>query len=149
MQFAAVLWVPPQGTAPCRGVLTLMTLIREVGASVFASPETPKTRCYRHARQSWEGSAVKTFIQFFYPIVVVGLWILYLLTIGKQVNDIHEVALDKIASKRPRWLFVPVSLVLFVFFFFMPLLALALLGTLIGVTPSEVLGVLRRNPDGE
>lgn len=92
---------------------------------------------------------MKTFIQFFYPIVAVGLWVLYLLTIGKQVNDIHEVALEKIASKRPRWLFVPVSLVLFVFFFFMPLLALALLGMLIGVSPSDVLSVLHRNPEAE
>ena len=92
---------------------------------------------------------MKTFIQFFYPIVAVGLWITYLLTIGKQVNDIHEAALEKIASKRPRWLFVPVSLVLFVFFFFMPLLALALLGMLIGVSPSDVLSVLHRNPDAE
>ena len=92
---------------------------------------------------------MKTFIQIFYPIVAVGLWITYLLTIGKQVNDIHEAALEKIASKRPRWLFVPVSLVLFVFFFFMPLLALALLGMLIGVSPSDVLSVLHRNPDAE
>ena len=92
---------------------------------------------------------IKTAIQLFYPTMAVGLWVLYLLTLGKQVNDIHGVALEKIASKRPRWLFVPVSLVLFVFFIFMPLLALALLGTLIGVTPSEVLGVLRRNPDAE
>ena len=92
---------------------------------------------------------MKTFIQFFYPIVAVGLWITYLLTIGKQVNDIHEAALERIASKRPRWLFVPVSLVLFVFFFFMPLLALALLGMLIGVSPSDVLSVLHRNPEAE
>lgn len=92
---------------------------------------------------------MKTFFQVFYPIVAVGLWVLYLLTIGKQVNDIHEAALEKIASKRPRWLFVPVSLILFVFFFFMPLLALALLGMLIGVSPSEVLSVLHRNPEAE
>jgi uncharacterized membrane protein YdjX (TVP38/TMEM64 family) len=90
-----------------------------------------------------------TFIQLFYPIAAVGLWVLYLLTIGRRVAPIHEEALEKLARKHPRWLFVPVSLVLFVFFFFMPLLALALLGTLIGVTPSEVLGVLRRNPDSE
>lgn len=92
---------------------------------------------------------MKTFIQLFYPIVAVGLWVLYLVTIGKQVAPIHEAALEKIARKRPRWLFVPVSLVLFVFFFFMPLLALALVGTVFGVSPSEVLSLLHRNSEAE
>jgi hypothetical protein len=90
-----------------------------------------------------------TFIQLFYPIIALGLWVLYLLTIGKQVGPIHEAALEKLARQRPRWLFVPISVVLFVFFFFMPLLALALIGMMIGVSPSEVLGTLRRDPDAE